>query len=110
MNAMALPPPVSERRRSPRFAATVPCTLSRAKGSAITARTVDVGPGGLCVCSTRPLSTDEVLTVDLDPTDDLHVCGRARVLRQHGYETYALRFESLPDDVRAQLQALAGMD
>jgi hypothetical protein len=104
---MATPPPVSDRRRAPRFAAAVPCTLSRAKGSAITAQTVDVGPGGLCVCSARPLSTDEVLTVDLDPTDDLHVFGRARVLRQQGHDTYALRFEGLAAPVREQLQALA---
>ncbi len=105
---MATSPPVSDRRRAPRFAAAVPCTLSRTKGSAITARTVDVGPGGLRVHSARPLSTDEVLTVDLDPTADLHICGRARVLRQSGHDTYALRFEGLSDQLREQLQALAG--
>ena len=56
------------------------CTLQRRSGSPITARTVDLGPGGMCVASKRPLSTDEVLEFELGP----RITGNARVLRQQG--------------------------
>lgn len=105
---MAPAPFASDRRLAPRFEAVVPCTLSRARGSAIVARTVDVGPGGMCLSTARPLSADEVLSFDLQPAGDVHVLGRARVLRQEGRDTYALRFEGLADAVREQLRALVG--
>jgi hypothetical protein len=78
------------------------CTLHRRSGSPIVARTVDLGPGGMCVASKRPLSTDEVLSFELSP----QINGRVRVLRQQGYEMYAVRFESLDQPVREELEGL----
>jgi PilZ domain-containing protein len=79
------------------------CTLRRRRGSPIECRTVDIGPGGMCVATPRPLAADEVLQFELPP----HVSGQARVLRQQGHDTYAVRFEVLPEPARAELAALA---
>jgi hypothetical protein len=81
------------------------CTLHRRSGSPITARTVDLGPGGMCVASKRPLSPDEVLNFELGP----QISGRARVLRQQGWERYAVRFESLADPSRAELDGIVAL-
>ena len=91
----------------PRTAMEVPCTLSRRSGSAITAQTVNLGPGGMRIRSERPLSPDEVLRFDLP---DQAVDGRCRVLRQDGHRTYALRFEALPEPARERLDALSAPD
>jgi hypothetical protein len=93
---------VNEKRRSPRVRVEMDCTLQRHTGSPISARTVDLGPGGMCVATARPLSTDEVLTFELPP----RISGRARVLRQEGYDSYAVRFETLGDRAREALSAL----
>jgi hypothetical protein len=95
----------SERRQLPRAAIEVPCRLSRRSGSAITAQTVNLGPGGMRITSERPLAPDEVLRFDLP---DHAVDGRCRVLRQDGHRTYALRFEGLVEPARGRLEALAG--
>jgi hypothetical protein len=81
------------------------CTLRRRTGSPIVARTVDVGPGGMCVRCSRPLSMDEVLGFELAPPPP--ISGRARVLRQQGHDTYAVRFEALAEPALAELIALA---
>jgi hypothetical protein len=94
----------SERRVMPRTAIAVPCRLGRRSGSAISAQTVNLGPGGMRVTSERPLAPDEVLRFDLP---DQAVDGRCRVLRQDGHRTYALRFEALPEPARERLGALA---
>ena len=81
-----------DRRSSPRQLICVECTLSRAKGNAILGKTVDLSEGGMRVSTTRPLAIDEVVAFDLSlETGDRH--GQARVLRQTGHDTYALRFE-----------------
>jgi hypothetical protein len=98
---------MAERRAAPRFPLAVDCVLRRDKGSPITARTVDVGPGGMSVSCKRPLAPDEVLHFDL-PLRDGEVDGDARVLREHAYHVYALRFEALPEPAREQLRALGG--
>jgi PilZ domain-containing protein len=97
---------MEDRRRAPRAPMALPCTLSRRSGSAINAETVDVGPGGMRVTSPRPLALDEVLRFDL-PLEDTRVDGRARVLRQEGVKSYALRFEGLVEPARERLLALA---
>jgi hypothetical protein len=79
------------------------CTLHRRTGSPIAGRTVDLGPGGMSVATSRPLAPDEVVSFELSP----RLSGRARVLRQQGHERYAMRFESLPEPVREELTALA---
>jgi hypothetical protein len=93
---------VTDKRRSPRVRLEMDCTLHRRNGSPITGRTVDLGPGGMCVATTRPLSADEVLTFELPP----RISGRARVLRQQGFDSYAVRFETLGDPAREALTAL----
>jgi hypothetical protein len=93
---------VSDKRRSPRVRMEMQCTLRRRSGSPIAARTVDLGPGGMCVATKRPLAPDEVLTFELPP----RISGQARVLRQQGYDSYAVRFETLGDPAREALSAL----
>jgi hypothetical protein len=85
-----------DQRKSPRTRMAVDCTLHRRTGSPIAARTVDLGPGGMCVTCSRPLSPDELLHFDLPLADGKVVDGEARVLREQGYKVYALRFEALP--------------
>ncbi len=92
---------MDERRRSPRFQVEFGCTLSRRTGKVVEGKTVDVGPGGMCVSTTRPLATDELLEFALPERP--RFTGRARVLREQRYHVYALRFERLSDDARAQL-------
>jgi hypothetical protein len=96
---------MSNVRRSPRVALVKECTLFRFTGTPISARTVDVGPGGMCVRTSRPLAMDEVLAFDLELPPCIN--GRGRVLRQQSGNTYAMRFEVLADPVLAELNALA---
>jgi hypothetical protein len=96
---------MTDKRRSPRVPLEMDCTLHRRSGSPISGRTVDVGPGGMCVATSRPLSTDEVLEFELPP----RINGRARVLRQQGYDSYAVRFETLPEPAREALSALVSV-
>jgi hypothetical protein len=94
---------VTEQRRSPRVRIERPCTLHRRTGSPIEGRTVDLGPGGMCVCTSRPLTPDEVLRFELDGGID----GRVRVLRQQSHDSYAVRFERLDEPALAELRRLA---
>jgi hypothetical protein len=59
----------------------------------------------MCVASKRPLSPDEVLNFRLG----LQISGRARVLRQQGWERYAVRFEALADPARAELDGIVAL-
>jgi hypothetical protein len=93
---------VTEQRRSPRVEIEMPCTLHRRTGSPIEGRTVDVGPGGMRVCTKRPLAADEILRFELQGID-----GRARVLRQQTHDVYAVRFELLDEPALAELRRLA---
>jgi hypothetical protein len=97
--------PVDERRRSPRFEVELGCTLSRRTGKVVEGRTLDLGPGGMRVATTRPLTPDELLEFELP--DRPRLTGRARVLREQTYHVYALRFERLSDDARRQLAQFA---
>jgi hypothetical protein len=81
------------------------CVLRRRTGSVISVRTVNVGPGGMCVTTQRPLAIDEVLEFDLPLAEAEHVDGRVRVLRQERPDRYALRFEGLLEPTRERLQA-----
>ena len=66
---------------------------------------MDVGPGGMRVHTSRPLAVDEVLEFELP--DRARINGRARVLREQAYRVYALRFEKLGDEARAEIATLA---
>ena len=92
---------MTEQRRSARVQIEKPCTLHRRSGSPIEGRTLDLGPGGMRVCTRRPLATDELLSFELEGID-----GRARVLRQQGHDTYAIRFETLGEPAQAELRRL----
>jgi hypothetical protein len=98
---------VSERRGTSRADIALTCVLRRRTGSEISVRTVNVGPGGMCVTTLRPLAIDEVLDFDLPLAETEHLDGRARVLRQERPDRYALRFEGLREPARERLQAFA---
>lgn len=83
-----------EQRHTPRAPIDCPVTLSRRRGGPVGGHTEDVGPGGASIVVDRPLSIDEEVDFDL-LLGDVHVDGRARVLRQQASNRYALRFEHL---------------
>ena len=72
----------------------------------IEAKTVDLGPGGMSIHTTRPLSVDELLEFELP--EHARINGKARVLREQAYRVYALRFEKLGEEARAEISTLAG--
>jgi hypothetical protein len=90
-----------DQRRARRIEIEMPCTLHRRSGSPIEGRTVDLGPGGMRVCTKRPLAADETLRFAL-----LGIAGRARVLRQQSLDTYAVRFEMLAEQALEELRRL----
>jgi c-di-GMP-binding flagellar brake protein YcgR len=94
----------SERRRTWRTEISLQCTLHRRTGKMIEAQTVDVSPGGMRVHTNRPLAVDE--TLDFELPDHARINGRARVLREQAYRIYALRFEKLGDEARAEIAKL----
>jgi hypothetical protein len=94
-----------ERRRSWRTPIELECRLHRRTGKVIECRTLDLGPGGMRVHTSRPLGVDETLEFELPGPARVH--GRARVLREQAYRVYALRFEKLGDDARAAIAELA---
>src|SRR3954453_9062271 len=83
------PSVVMERRRAPRTEIELECTLTRDKGGPIPARTVDLGPSGMCMRCDRPLADDELIGFVIPGR---RFDGRARVLREQTYKLYALRF------------------
>jgi hypothetical protein len=80
--------------------------LSRRTSKVIEGRTLDLGPGGMRVHTNRPLAVDELLEFELPAHP--RVSGRARVLREQAYRVYALRFEKLGEEARAEIAGLAG--
>ena len=93
---------MGEQRRAQRTRVELQCTLRRRLGSPISGHTLDLGPGGMRVCTSRPLSTDEVLQFEVPP----NIAGRGRVLRQAGYDSYAVRFEALDEPALQALRRL----
>jgi hypothetical protein len=91
-----------EDRRSPRTQLALALILKRHKGGPVSGRTIDLGAGGACVATDRPLRVDELLAFDLTLDGDEHVDGHCRVLRQQGLNEYALRFEDV-DAATAEL-------
>ena len=101
--------PASDRPappHAPRARIELPCTLRRRAGSAIPARTIDLGPAGMRLTAERPLAADETVNFDLANLR-MRVAGLARVLRQQRADVYALRFERLPEPMYRCLHALA---
>jgi hypothetical protein len=96
----------SDRRRTWRTQFDVVCVLSRRTGKMIEGKTLDIGPGGMRIHASRPLSVDELLEFELP--EHARINGRARVLREQAYRVYALRFEKLGDEARAEISTLAG--
>jgi len=87
---------IFRRRLYPRRHVGVEVTLMRDRGSPIRAHTLEIGGGGMRIESERPLAVDEVLNFDL-PLHGYPIEGHARVLREHGPNVYALRFEVFSD-------------
>ena len=96
---------MQQRPRQTRAQIQLDCVLTRSKGSPITCHTIDLGPGGMCVETDRPLGVDEVLHFDL-PFRGGTVDGDARVLREQGHHVYALRFEAMRDASALALRSL----
>ena len=71
----------------------------------IEAKTLDIGPGGMRIHTNRPLAVDEFLEFELP--ERARINGRARVLREQAYRVYAVRFERLGDEARAEIATLA---
>jgi hypothetical protein len=95
------------RRRQPRLEIRLDCVLTRRKGAPIVCHTLDLGPGGMRVATDRPLGVDEVLHFDLAPVKGQQVDGDARVLREQGPNVYALRIETIRDEMAQRLGTLA---
>ena len=93
-----------DRRRSWRTEIALECTLHRKTGKVIEAMTLDLGPGGMRVKANRPMAVDELLEFELP--DRGRINGRARVIGERGNRVYALRFEKLGDEARAELAAV----
>jgi hypothetical protein len=98
---------VDQRRTGARADIELPVVLARAHGNQIEAKTRNLGPGGMCVVSGRPLGVDEAFTFALQ-LDGRAVEGRAHVCREQLPGVYALRFDSLAPDTAAALERLAG--
>ena len=95
-----------DQRHSPRASIDCPLTLLRRRGAPVDGHTEDIGPGGARIVVDRPLSIDEELGFDI-VLGDVHVDGRARVLRQQAPNRYVLRFEALDAAVADMLTAVA---
>lgn len=93
---------MQQRRRQPRAQVQIECVLRRRTGSPVICHTIDLGPGGMCVATDRPLGIDEVLHFDLAGAG-----GDARVLREQRPNVYALRFEAMHADAVLRLSALS---
>ncbi len=87
--------PTPSRRASPRAQLTLQVTLTRARGNPIASQTQDLSSGGMRVTTTRPLAVDEVLHFELPVDVGTRIEGDARVMREHPFQAYALRFERL---------------
>jgi hypothetical protein len=101
---------ITERRKTPRIAMALNCTLRQRTSSPIWAETIDVGEGGMSVRAARPLRADALVEFDLAATPDEHVTGSARVTRLHSPRVYGLRFESLGPPMRERLHHLVQRD
>jgi hypothetical protein len=101
---------ITERRKTPRIAMALNCTLRQRTSSPIWAETIDVGEGGMSVRAARPLRADAIVEFDLVATPDEHVTGSARVTRLHSPRVYGLRFESLGTPMRERLHDLVQRD
>lgn len=80
--------------------------FTRARGSDVTGRTKDLGPGGMRVSTSRPLRVDERLTFAVELDDGTRVAGRAHVVREHGATVYAVRFDRVDEAADERLWAL----
>jgi hypothetical protein len=103
MSAMTL---TAVEIRAPRAQIELACTLRRTIGSPIPAQTLDIGPRGMRIRSTRPLRPDETVRFDL-PALDMRLSGRALVIAEERPHVYSLRFEGLPEPMTRRLHALA---
>lgn len=98
-----------DRRASPRVAVELPVVMARHVGGPVRAQTVDLSTGGMQIATARPLRIDEVLDFNLALEPDRELGGRARVMRQHPRNRYALRFENLAQVDAEDIEAFLTM-
>ena len=103
----AMPLNSGQQRATPRVEIELPVVLGRDHGRPVEGRTRNVGPGGMCVISPRPLAVDEHVSfrLALEGQDDVE--GRAHVCREHLPGMYAVRFEQLSQEAETVLHTLA---
>lgn len=99
---------MSEQRANPRVAVAVEVSLGRKVGNDVHATTCDLSATGACITCARPLRVDEEVRFDLALPEGGRCGGKARVLRQQGHDTYALRFEHMSPATHAALDAFVG--
>jgi hypothetical protein len=99
----------AELRTAGRLERELAVTLMRphGNGNPVESRTRNIGSGGMCVATPRPLAIDELLSFEIETDGNGRVVGNVRVLREHIPNVYALRFEELSDDARTALERLA---
>jgi hypothetical protein len=102
---MAEPLAFTEQRAHPRVEVDLEVHLSRKVGNEVVAHTADLSSSGARITSDRPLRVDEELRFDLELPLGAHLGGKARVLRQHRHDSYALRFERIAASQRTALDA-----
>lgn len=100
---------LAERRQTARMRMELEITLSRAKGGPVSAKTIDIGPGGLRISSRRPLRVDECLEVSLPLADGGGgpVSATIRVMREEPLHVYGVRFEHLAASIAERLARLS---
>jgi PilZ domain len=96
----------AEQRGGQRVAVALDVHLGRDVGNDVVARTEDLSVSGARVVCGRPLRVDEELELELLVPAVGRLRGRARVLRQHRPDMYALRFEGFGPQERAALGRL----
>lgn len=94
-----------DRRASPRIAVELPVIMARAVGGPVRAQTIDLSTGGMQIATARPLRVDEVLDFNLALDAHRELGGKARVMRLHPRNRYALRFENLEPVDREEIVA-----
>jgi PilZ domain len=101
--------PSLEHRATPRAEVQLPVTLARPNGRPVEARTKNVGVGGMCVITPRPLAVGEELRFELALDGEGTLAGLAHVCREHPPGSmYAVRFDDVDSRAAEVLARLTG--
>jgi hypothetical protein len=104
-----MPESLDQRRAGARAEIQLPVTLARPNGRPVEAKTKNLGPGGMCVITPRPLAVGEELRFELALDGRGPVAGVAHVCREHlPGSMYAVRFDDVDAAAQDALSQLAG--